>query len=254
MDFGIIRRGINHYHTRLAAFIKEKKHYAWGTRVKYMFYFNETSDTLVVSFPGCSPNSAKYNYMRTLLPFKCNKLFLLDDFGDNHQGCYLIEDNTEKCVIELIESIVKKTKAKTIIFLGSSKGGYSALNFSFLIPNVTVVIGAPQYYLGKYLDTPGTLTNLKYIIGDEITAEKKDRLDNRLRQQILNSRYKPKHVYIHYSEKEHTYPDHVKDMLTDLRKANIDITEDIKDYHEHEQLVEYYPAFLKSVCSQIINQ
>ena len=37
-----------------------------------MFFGSKHSDTLIVSFPACSPNQAKYNYMRTLLPYKCN--------------------------------------------------------------------------------------------------------------------------------------------------------------------------------------
>lgn len=72
-----------------------------------MFY-SADSDTLIVSFPACAPNTAKYNYMRTLASFKCNKLFLLDDFGTNNQGCYLIENNVEECCRRLILSIVEK--------------------------------------------------------------------------------------------------------------------------------------------------
>lgn len=156
-----------------------------------MLLTDKQSDALLVSFPACAPNTAKYKYMRTLIPFKCNKLFLLDDFGDNHQGCYLIEDKVEQCVKQLLETVISRTKPSVIIFLGSSKGGYSALNFAFLIPNVTVVIGVPQYYLGSYLDKPNTLTNLRYIIGD-LTPEKKSQLDVRLKQRIAQSSVKPK--------------------------------------------------------------
>lgn len=101
-------RGFNHFYTKLQSLLHEGQYKAYGTRLKYMFFREKGSDTLLVSFPACDPNGAKYNYMRTILPFRCNKLFLLDDFGSNHRGCYLVEDNVEKCTFELIASILKK--------------------------------------------------------------------------------------------------------------------------------------------------
>lgn len=105
---GKIKRGINHFYVKFLALRHEKEHRACGTRVKYMFYPQKDSDTLIVSYLACAPNTAKYNYVRTLASFKCNKLFLLDDFGSNHQGCYLIEDNVEKCTKELLESVIER--------------------------------------------------------------------------------------------------------------------------------------------------
>lgn len=140
---------------------------------------------------------------------------------------------------------------KQIIFLGSSKGGYSALNFSFLIPNVTVVIGAPQYHLGSYLDKEGTKVNLQYLIG-EITKEGKHVLDNRLKERILSSQVKPECVYFHYSNVEHTYEEHVKDMLADLRTAGVKIIEDVHDYPEHGGLATFFPPFLDKKLKEIL--
>ena len=139
------------------------------------------------------------------------------------------------------------------MFLGSSKGGYSALNFSFLIPNVTVVIGSPQYYIGSYLDTQGTLDNLCFIIG-EITEEGKEELNNRLRNRIQTSEILPKLVYFHYSNAEHTYQDHVKDMLRDLRERGIPIIEDIQSYEKHSGLKDFYPPFLTESVNKIFEQ
>lgn len=246
-----IKRGINHYHTRYAAYLYEKKYEACGTRVKYMWLKKTESSTLLVSFPGFSPATAKYNYMRTLLPFKCNKLFLLDEFAENHMGCYLVEDRVEKCTQQLIEDIIKKTNATNVIFLGSSKGGYSALNFSFLIPHVKVIIGSPQYYLAMYLDNPGTQANLRYIVGN-VTPEAKDNLNKRLHQRILTSSIRPQSVYLHFSKGEHTYEEHVKDMLSDLQKAGIQVIEDIQDYSQHSQLADYFPPYLVKVLSELI--
>lgn len=260
MDIATIKRGYNHYYTKFQSLLHECQHKAFGTHVKYMFYPQKDSDTLIVSFPACAPNTAKYNYMRTLVPFKCNKLFLLDDFGTNHQGCYLIEDNVEKCTKELLEDIIErcttrlgggKNGLRNIIFIGSSKGGYSALNFSLLIPNATVIIGAPQYYLGSYLDKDSTTVNLEYLIG-KITEEGKEALNKRLSERILSTSIKPECVYFHYSNVEHTYEEHVRDMLSDLRTARINVEEDVHDYPDHGGLATFYPPFLERTLRKIL--
>ena len=140
-----------------------------------------------------------------------------------------------------------------IVFLGSSKGGYSALNFSFLIPNVNVVIGSPQYYLGTYLDKEETKENLRYLIG-EITEDGKNQLNARLRNRILLSPIKPEMVYFHYSNVESTYKKHVKDLLSDLQNAGILIIEDVQNYPTHGGLKDHYPGFLRNTIKNIIEQ
>ena len=256
MDIKRIYRGLDHAYTKIKSWLNEKKFAAYGTRVKYMFFREKRSDVLIVSFPAFAPqNTARYNYMRTLLPYKCNKLFLLDDFTSNHRGCYLIEENVEQCTTELIKSIVQKVGGANLstrlIFIGSSKGGYSALNFSFLIPGVDVVIGAPQYFLGSYLDKGKTQENLRYIIGD-ITEDGKEKLNNRLRNRIKTSTIRPENVYLHYSIAEHTYDDHVKDMLNDLKTAGINVFEDIHTYPNHGGLKDFFPPFITKTISKLI--
>lgn len=258
MDIKKLQRAWHRYYTKFHSLIHEKKFRANGTRLKYMFYESKGSETLLVSFPACDPNTARYNYMRTLHPFKCNKLFLLDDFGDNHRGCYLIEDNVEKTTKQLLLSIINRCESRimggkllNIIFLGSSKGGYSALNFSLLIPNIKVVIGAPQYYLGRYLAGEKNLPNLKFIIG-EINEKNIEELDFRLKNRIVTSSFKPK-VYFHYSRAEHTYEDHVKDLLSDLKCAEISVEEDVQYYPQHGGLKDFYPPYLVKTIKEILS-
>lgn len=242
----------NRVHARWNAILHEKIHSEFGVRVKYMFFKSAGSDTLVVSFPACAPNAARYNYVRALSAFNCDKMFLLDDFGTNHQGCYLVEDRVESCVKLLICSKLTGGGYKRAIFIGSSKGGYIALNFSFLFPDITVIIGAPQYFLGDYLGGPTHLPNLRYILGDDITEEKKQALNNRLRNRILSSEIKPKLVYIHYSNQEHTYEEHIKWMLTDLRTAGVELHEDIADYKSHSGVADNFPVYMKSVLNDLL--
>ena len=106
----------NRLHARWNAILHEKIHSEFGVRVKYMFFKKAGSDTLIVSFPACAPNAARYNYVRALSEYSCDKLFLLDDFGSNHQGCYLVEDSVECCVKSLIMSRISGGGGNTGVF------------------------------------------------------------------------------------------------------------------------------------------
>lgn len=250
MNINKIKRGINHFHTKVAAYFCQREYHSSQTRVKYMLFKEKTSDVLIVSFPACA-QSPKYNYMRTLLPYKVNKLFLLDDFSDNQQGCYLIEKDVEQCTKALINRVISELRINKIVFIGSSKGGYSALNFSFLIPNVIVIIGSPQYFLGSYLDCNVYRSNYAFIVKDN---EGKEWLDNRLRNRIQNSNVKPQCIYIHYSIIEHTYEEHVRALLCDLHNACIPIQEDVNEYPSHSDLSIYYPPFLVNTLNVLLRK
>ena len=74
---------------------------------------------------------ARYNYVRTLDKYKCNKLFILDDFGFDKRGAYYLGENgnfgIEKDVELLIDKTICNLKTNKNIFIGSSKVGYAAI-------------------------------------------------------------------------------------------------------------------------------
>lgn len=164
--------------------IKEKTYYSNGTRLKYLFY-KRNSNILVVCFSAYNKDKAVYNYVRSLKNFDVSRLYIKDDFGPNGTGSYYLGENAkgnvEKAVIELIK---KKTPSNSngrpvVVFVGSSKGGYAALNFSVEFENSYAVVGAPQYKLGSHLNEPFFHPMLKDIIG-EITQERISQLDNHI--------------------------------------------------------------------------
>ncbi len=249
-------RAINRIHTTIATKFHEKK---WGkdqNRVKYMFFPSKTVDskceTLAVCFPAFAGKGAKYNYVRTLHEFNIHKLYLLDDIGGYDKGNYLIKKEVEKNVKELIQNFITQYKPQKLIFFGSSKGGYSALYYSLLFKNIDVCIAAPQYYLTDYLTRERKFENLNVILGDNNTDKDKDILNNKLKEAILNSQNLPNSVYIHYSKNEHTYKEHIEDLLKDLNNKNVPIIEDVEYYSNHMDLVFYFPKFLKSSVQHLI--
>lgn len=248
----IRRRVINKIYTVILTKISEKKFKFKNIDLKYIiFKSNQKYQPLIVSFPACWSGGAKYNYIGTLKGFKCNKLFLLDDAAENKRGNYLIGNGYIDAVITLINSTIKTTQPSKIIFIGSSKGGYTALFYSFFIKNVYVCIGAPQYHLGTYLNKMEDKCNLQSIIGS-ITEEKIEHLDNYLKSIIFQSPIKPNVVYLQYSNIEHTYEEHIKDMIIDLKEQKIKLIEEIKSYPEHGDVVFYFPTFLKNTLNTII--
>ena len=153
--------------------------------------------------------------------------------------------------MQLIHLVEHKCNSSKRIYIGSSKGGYAALNFAFQSRTFAVCIAAPQYFLGRYLNCPKFLPNLKSIINGEISDDKIAELDVRLRNIILGSRYKPeKGVYIHYSTMEHTYDEHIKYLLADLRSNHVSIFEDISDYKNHSDLIYFFPHFLNTTLDR----
>lgn len=250
----LLSRAINRLYTSFITKFKQKTFGNDENRVKYIFYSSkETSKVLVVCFPAFAGKGAKYNYIRTLSEFKLNKLFLLDDIGGTiDRGNYLIKAGVENNVKELIQSFINKYQPHTIIFFGSSKGGYSALNFSLYFKNIYVCIAAPQYYLADYLIKTGKDDNLRTILCNDINPESIKRLNNRLKEKLNQSNNRPSAVYIHYSDMEHTYKEHIVDLIDDIKRNNINIKEDVEHYLNHTDLVYYFPDYLRKCIKEIL--
>ena len=250
-------RATNRIYTIVSTKLREKTYNSGENRVKYMLFRRnggkDGENALAVCFPAFAGSGAKYNYVRTLKDFNINKLFLLDDIGGYDKGNYLIKPGVEENVAALIKETIENIQPTKLIFFGSSKGGYTALNFSLMFPNVNVCIAAPQYFLSDYLFREKKYENLKIILDGNDTEVAKENLNNRLRNKIANAVYLPKSFYIHYSTEEHTYKEHIVDMLADLKARNINVIEDIGNYTNHMDLAFYFPTFLKKSIKEILS-
>lgn len=157
---------------------------------------------MIIVFSACTKKGqrARYNYIRTLDKIKSNKLFILDDFGFDGRGAYYLgKDNDfmiEKEVISLIYKIREEINPEKEIYIGSSKGGYSALYFGLERKNSYIITGAPQYNLGDYLSIPNHKSILEYIMGyscnDSIV-----KLNNLMKDKINLNRYNNNSIYIY---------------------------------------------------------
>ena len=235
--------------------LKEKRYNSQGIRLKYLF-FPKKSNVLVVGFQACHKNGARYNYINTLKDFPVNKLFIKDDFASNHRGNYYLgcsgKYNVEAAVLELIDDYMKKCNAEKCIFIGSSKGGYAAINFGIHYKNSIMIVAAPQYYLGNYLNNDFQMENLRDILG-EVTDSGIEHLNYRLQNKIKDDEVgDTQRLYIHYSLNDHTYDEHIKQMIEDMQSVHITVNHDIQYYSVHGELKYYYPDYLKQKIKEVM--
>lgn len=251
-----ISRFFNRIYTAIITPIIEKKYVGNGTRLKYLFFPSVKSKVMVVGFQACAKEGARYNYVRTLNDFKVNKLYIKDDFASNRRGNYYLGSNgkynVEKATYELIDKYIEKLKPDKIVFIGSSKGGYAALNFGVSYINSSMIVAAPQYYLGMYLNNVYQMPNLIDILGD-VTEENIFELDARLKNKVLNNNSaNTQRVFLHYSNYEHTYNEHIRDLINDMKYTGYKIDFDIHQYAVHGELKYYYPSYLRSSLRKLL--
>lgn len=153
----------------------------------------------------------------------------------------------------LIQKVMGDLKPAKVVCCGSSKGGYAALNFGVEIPNSVMIVGAPQYFLTTYLLAGNTVT-LDHILGER-TKEKEEVVEFFLRNKLLkNPNIETQKVYLHYSDKEHTYEEHIMHMLKDMEDSGYCIEKDVADYTNHSDVSYYFPDFLKSHVKAVTEQ
>lgn len=251
-------------HTYIAAYIKciEKTYRNNDTRLKYLWFDSKKhheNGSLVVIFQACNTTPI-YNYVRTFKDLDVCRLYIKDDFGTNQRGSYYLGEkgrgNVEKTVIELIDKYKNEKKIKRIICVGSSKGGYSAINFSLEFDEAIAIVASPQYYLASYLNSAEDLrVALEDILGqDYCDSQKLQDLDNRLHNKIVNSN-KNNEIRLLYSTKEgYTYDKHISHMITDIKNSNITLSEYRVDYEKHWDLYKYFPSYLIQEITKIIDQ
>lgn len=224
-----------------------------GKIIKYIFCEGSDSNQLIITFPGFAgmDQPPKYNYIRTLKNTRCNRLFILDDYGP--RGSYLIgearDNSIEESVISLIEDICEKydIKKENIISIGTSKGGYCALYYGIKYHFGYVIAGAPQTLLGDYLSSFPEISD--YIAGGH---EPKDRsyLNSLLYDLVENSEDFPE-IYIQVGAGDHHYTKHIIPFCRELNKKNVNHKLEVKNYFTHSLTGHYYITYLQKTLNDI---
>ena len=251
-----IHSRLNRYYSKYLFRNKSRVFQCGEVSLKYLYVPRRGSRTLITVFSGMNPTRASYSYINQLNDTSHNRLYILDDFGDEILGCFYLGTNeqfqVEHAVRCLLAELGAKHRYEKYIFCGSSKGGYAALNFGIEYPDASIVCAAPQYRLGFYLTSRKSPQLLHVIAGPQPSPEFLNTLDQRLCKKLeLATRTFSGRIYLHYSEKEHTYSEHVQMLLQDLKQFHFSYETDRKDYPLHDQVALYFPPYLRKTLSNI---
>jgi hypothetical protein len=222
----------------------EKKH---DGRLKYIYQDNG-SDKLILVFSGFAKRVPKYNYMRTLENVKIDKLFILDDFG--HRGSYywyVDGSNTPLYLTNgLINDIKRRKRYKELMTAGSSKGGTCAIYFGLEHGAHEIFSGACQYHVGTYISTPNHRDVLEGMMGKDASKTDVEKLDAIMPLQLQKFAHAKTRIHLCFSKEEHTYQEHIVDLMADLKKYDIPYVEQIDSYASHTENGIYFSAYLKN--------
>lgn len=150
-----------------------------------------------------------YNYKASLAGINANKLFILDDFGD--QGAYYYSDHENlniftsvQCLISDVVETLGVSRSNTIA-LGSSKGGAAALIHGISADLGHVYVGAPQVKIGSFVAKPHP-NILELTMGDK-TPTSIEKLDSVIFNIVDNATSLPK-TTIAVGNSDHHYKNH----------------------------------------------
>ncbi|MGE6629943.1 YqiA/YcfP family alpha/beta fold hydrolase [Bacillus sp. NPDC077027] len=235
---------------------KNEKVFESEKSIRYLFQKSyQKTKGLVIVFSAFHPigKEPRYNYVRTLAEFDCNKLFILDDFGCR-ASYYLCENrdfSIERSVIQLINKIIEENGVELVITCGSSKGGYAALYYGIKYGFDHVIAASPQYLLGDYLTRTRTEEVISFMAGAN-TEEDYQFLNKIMKKMIHNTERNP-HIFIHLGEGEYHYTDHVIPLIKDLEEKGITCELDLGDYDKHSDVIKFYPNILKNKIRTILD-
>ena len=78
-------------------------------------------------------------------------------------------------------------------------------------------------------------------------------MDQRLGRIISKDPYaSTQKVYLHYSNMEHTYKEHIQHLLADLEKQGIPVEQNVETYTVHAELKYYFPQYLEKTVEGIV--
>ena len=259
MKFALaIEKAWNRFYSKTIIPYLEKTYKAVdGEIIHYLFYPKKSSKVLVVILQAFHPAGARYNYVATLSGIQANRLYIKDDYDPYAGNFHLGHNGTfgqETDVHQLIRQTAEKCHAEKIIFVGSCKGGFSALNLGIEYPGSIFIIGAPVYLVGtKMQELEKYHKALVDVLGGEATPEKISALDQRLRDKIKNDPHiQSHHMYLHYSVNDLYYDKHVVYLLEDLKAVKMPLEIDQADYQGHDNMKWFFPDYLKKTISKVI--
>lgn len=246
----VVKKYVEYVLTKASVLRQQRTFRYQGVNLKYMYMPLPDTKVLTVVFSACTRKGlpARYNYVKSLAEMKCNRLYLLDDFGVDKRGSFYLgrmpEWKEQEAAIALIKNVIAKVKPEKVLFCGSCKGGYGALNIGSRFQNAIMIVGEPAYRIATEFSQAKEL--LQYWMGD-ISDAKKGYMDDYLSEQLKQNPYIPgQRIHLFYSIRDEYYETHTKPLLQDLQERGYWLEEEKSEFKAHSELSLYFPDFLKT--------
>ena len=217
--------------------------------IEYIFQkVSNDSDTLIVSFPGAGGAQAgyaagwdAYGYLLTLRAMNINGLFIKGnaEFAKSRMTFRNHEPVIEDAVSVLIQKCKEECKAKRIIAIGSSMGGFCALYYG-LKHDWDIIAGSPPY---AFTDD----ASLLYAAGT-IGADERAWLNSQLPGiiRLAGKRKYDKKCFVSFGEGERNWlsDEHGKKLVADMKAANIPYECKLYPFSDHQSVHQLFPEIL----------
>lgn len=132
---------------------------------------------------------------------------------------------------------------------GSSKGGTCAIYFGLKHHATEIFASACQYHIGDYLNTTKHLPIIKAMMGETYGSSDVEKLNDMVPNMISKNKDSKTKVHLYYSKDEHTYNEHIIDLLQDFDRARISYDSTIDSYINHGENGVYFSKYLKEQFS-----
>lgn len=223
----------------------------------YSFNQYNQSKKLYVIFSSADMSS-KFNYVKTFKNINENKLFLCDEvIDDTKYKCsyyygYDGKNNYEEKVVSLIMDKVEKMniKKENVILVGSSKGGFASLYYTYKYGFGTAIVGSPTIFLGtQHRDTSFGKKLINHLTGqDNINGSKL--LNNLIIDAVNVSNHRP-HIYYHVGRGENRYSNHAIPFINKIEEENKGVIElDLGEYTSHSEVGKYFVQYINEIMTR----
>lgn len=217
--------------------------------IQYRLETHAQSDVLCVVLPAMAGAfDYKINYLKLLRDAPVNRLFVLDDFGP--QGSYLIASEGDVRLGDALCAMLESMRSRlgidkrNVVFMGSSKGGTTALYVAHRLGYGHVLAGAPQTRIGHFLlrqDVANGWRLANHMCPDKSAADALDWLDRLIFDLPVG---KEVDCRIHVGEGDHHYRRHVLPYLGHIRKRGGQVDLHVGQYERHSELGKHFPHYV----------
>ena len=129
--------------------------------------------------------------------------------------------------------------------MGSLKGGTCAIYFGLTSKADEVYAAACQYYIVQYLNTDEHKRFFQSMMGRNAGDKEQKILDSMMPDILQSNAGSHTHIHLMYSKEEHTYQEHIADLIVDFDKNGIEHTDKIEPFKEHLEVGKFFIPWIK---------